>query len=242
VQRATLPDVAVAPALPVMEDERIGRAFQSRQAGDVDTAIALLTGVLGGTATPAVRAKALRDRAYCYKLQKDWTSSIADLSTALALSASAPSETATVLTDRANAYLEIPDIDAALADYDTLVQLVPGDRDGIGAREALRAFLKPTQGVLFVFAPNGVVNSAAELPVAVQKLDEIGFLNLRFWWHDIPATEVRYTAAADEKTTRAIVERLHAAGVDVKGPTLLSSTVARSHRIEVWLRIPVKKT
>lgn len=243
VPRYAPPGTGVAQVAPDVADERIGRAFQSRRAGEVDAAIALLTEVLGGTVAPPVRAQALRDRAYCYKLQKNWSASIADLSTALALSASArPSETAMVLNDRANAYLEIPDLDAALADYDTLVQLAPGDRNGIGAREALRGFLEPTQGVLFVFVPNGVIKSATELPVSVQKLDQIGFLNLRFWWHEIPATEVRYTAAADEKTARAIVERLISAGVDVKGPTLLSSTVPRSHRIELWLRMTATKT
>jgi len=147
-----------------------------------------------------------------------------------------------VLKDRVNAYLEIPDLDAALADDDTLVRLAPDDRDGIAAREALRAFLTPTQGYLFVFAPNGVIKSATELPGAVQKLDRIGYLNLQFWWHDIPATEVRHTAAADEKTAQAVVERLHSAGVDVKGPTRLSSTVPRSQRIELWLRMTVMKT
>jgi tetratricopeptide (TPR) repeat protein len=234
------PPLSTAPSEQV-SDERISQAFQMRERGDVDAAIALLSQLLdGSSASPSVRAHALRDRAFCYKLEKNWPGSIGDLSTALALGTRSSDATAMVLKDRADAYLQIPDLDAALADYETLTQLKPDDREGLGNRDVLRAFLRPTQGFLFVFPPPGTFTSAAMLPLAVQKLDQISFLNLRFWWHPIPATQVRYTRAEDEATATTIVLRLRAAGIDGKGPTLLSGTVPRSRRIEVWFTVNAK--
>jgi tetratricopeptide (TPR) repeat protein len=229
------PPVANQPE--IVSDARIGQALALRERGDVTGAITLLSQLLDGTTPPVVRAQALRDRAFCYKLQKDWAPSIGDLSTALALSTSSPAATAMTLKDRANAYREIPDLDAALADYETLTQLQPEDRQSKVDRDVMRRFLTPTQGFLFVFAPSGVIDSPRGLPVPVQKLDQISFLNLRFWWHTIPATEVRFTTPRDEQTAVEIVRQLESAGLEITGPTLLSSTVTRSRRIEVWLKM-----
>jgi len=220
-----------------VSDPRINRAFQLRQSGDLTGAIDVLSGVMKDSPSPAVSGQAAQDRAYVYKLQKDWPYSIADLSTALAFSTS-PADRVRLLRDRANAYLEISDIDAALEDYKTLLQLKSDDQDGMAALQALNEFLKPTKGYLFVFPRNGVIRNATELPPAVQKLDQISFLNLRHWWHEIPASEVRYTSTEDEKMARSIVDVLRKARIDVNGPTLLSSTVPRSRRVELWLQIP----
>jgi tetratricopeptide (TPR) repeat protein len=224
----------VGTAATAVTDPRIARAFELRQNGELDGAIDVLTEVLRGSTPQAVAARAARDRAYVYKLQRNWPFSIADLGTALALSTT-QDERVMLLRDRANAYLEIPDVDAALEDYKTLTQLSPDDQDGIAALQALNRFLTPTEGVLFVFPRFGAVRRTTELPPAVQKLDQISFLNVRYWWHDIPATEVRYTSPGDEPMARAVVQALKRNAIDVKGPALLSETVPRSRRVELWL-------
>jgi tetratricopeptide (TPR) repeat protein len=191
---------------------------------------------------PDIRAQALRDRAYCFKKQQRWPQAIADLSTALALSSTtsttdpnARETTISVLKDRAWAYLEVSDIDAALNDYTTASQLKPDDSKAAGTRDLLRTVLQPTSGFFFVLAPVGSPNGPAILPMPVQKLYPPYFLNLRFWWHPIRSSEVRYSQAGDEATAQDIVDRLRKQGIEVKGPVQMAGTVARTRRVELWL-------
>ena len=217
-------------------DERssaVAEAFRLRVANDIDGSVAALTRALDIERDPVVRAQVFRDRAFCYKLHEKWTSSIDDLSQALALDATSPAAI-TALNDRAFAYLKVTDLEAAIRDYQAVVSLAPGDAGARDNATVLLSVLKPTQPTpLFLFQPEGSVNDPRMIPESVLGL---GYqkLNLRFWWHPF-VNQVRYTDANDERSARAIVDRLRRAGFTLAAPVLTRALVTHDGRIEVWL-------
>jgi hypothetical protein len=238
------------PQVVNVVDANIRAALSARESRNFGEAIATLTSTLAlPDITSPQRASVLRDRAYCFKLQEQWTAAIADLTEVLKIESDATALirapdvnyrlrasqlTASVHRDRAFAYLKTTDLEAAIADYD--LAATSGDRDAEAAALSLRSLLKPTSGTLFVFLPFGRVNGPAVLPPEAQRLGNYPFINLRFWWHPIAGDEVRYTSPADQQAARDVADRLRAAGLAVKGPTLMSQAIQRDRRIEVWLR------
>jgi tetratricopeptide (TPR) repeat protein len=223
------PIVTATPPTPLQ------RALDLRNRRNYAGAIAVLTTALEGGETTS-RAAMLRDRAYCYKLLGQWRASIADLSTALTLDTGP--NAVSMLSDRAFGYVNVRDLDAAIADYQALASRAPRD-PAVGMVGALRDAITSSSsrnGPLFLFLPVGPENSPAVIPPEAIRLGYRGFINLRFWWHTPYPEEVRYTSAADAAQATEIVRILRAAGIEnIGGPTLLSTDIPRSRRIEVWL-------
>ena len=151
---------------PVAEgrSSAVAEAFRLRVANDIDGSIAALTRALDTEKDPVVRAQAFRDRAFCSKLQDKWTSSIDDLSQALALDATSPAAIS-ALNDRAFAYLKVTDLEAAIRDYEAVASLAPGDAPARDSATVLLRVLKPTRSTpLFLFQPEGSVNESQDDP------------------------------------------------------------------------------
>jgi tetratricopeptide (TPR) repeat protein len=194
----------------------VAEAYQLREAGNVDGAIATLTRALATEQDPALRSRMFRDRAYAYKLQEKWTASIDDLSQARLLDANGSD-----LEDRAFAYLKATNLEAAIRDY-----------EGVGDRKneaSLREVLKPTQpSNVFLFLPIASASKIPDVPLGHR------YVNRRFWWHPF-VNQIRYTDAADETEARAIAGRLRQAGISVPEPVPMRALTTKGRRIEVWL-------
>jgi hypothetical protein len=219
--------------------DQIRLAYQKRQQGDFTGATAVLSEALRFAKDPAVTRLIYQDRAFCYKLARDWERSIADLTSALAIDAGLGDvERTALLKDRAFAYLQVRDLELALADYGKLVKFDPGSQ---GIRDALTAILTPRDKSpvpYFVFTEVGTEgqNNPRLLPPAVKRLvpQFATFLNLTFWWYRIPSPQLRYTEPQDAALTAKVADALRAAYFSVEGPVLLSKAVKRRRRIELW--------
>jgi hypothetical protein len=221
----------------------IALAYEERQENDPAAAIRTLNYALLLVQDPALDAQILRDRAFCYKLQDKWTESIADLTDVLKLmdrSASTSAETSAkasqarvaTLNDRAFAYMQVRDLDAAIDDYDAAA----GDLSAAVKSNLLRGFFKPLKGQFFVITLPAYYAYRDRFPAAVRQLNPPYFLNLRFWWHTIPQTELRYTLAGDKAEAEQLAKTLASRGFTVPAPMLMPArTPARPRRIELWL-------
>jgi tetratricopeptide (TPR) repeat protein len=230
----------------------VNSAYEAFGRNDVPTAIADLGQSLNLNPGSQLLEKIYSDRAYYYRLTKDWDKAIPDLTEALALRASGP-DRARLLEDRAFAYIQVRQPQAALVDYAALATLRPNDRNASAARDYLTNMLTRSIGsgdpAVFVIAR---VQSPAQLPQAVQKLDikPASGLNVRGWGNPIPDSEIRYTDMADSVLADKIQSQLQRAGITATGPTHLpapeipagdgsgtagSYSKIASRRIEIWL-------
>jgi len=241
----------------------IKRAFDKRESGDLDGAIAELSQGLASSTEPAsTKQQMYSDRAFCYRLrieqarqrgdltrEMDWARVIEDLTRALS-----PEPISRLrlrlLEDRAYAFTQARDLESAIADYNAALNVSHGDRGVEDARDKLVKFLspdKPMKGDFFVMVKSEEYSAPRELPQPVQRIALIAAatsagsrssFNLRFWWNPIPATEFRYTSPGDTVAAQDVVKSLRSEGVAVNGPLLMPQGVDRARRFELWYRRP----
>jgi tetratricopeptide (TPR) repeat protein len=221
---------------------QIVRAYENRTGGRIPDAIGNLSeGLRLAGGDKAVTRQLYQDRAFCYKLGGDWEKAVADLTSALSIyDGMAPAERATMLSDRGDAYFRLRDLELALADYQALAAIQPKAPTVI--RDYLAATLRARGSfttAFFLFTEVGPIdqNNSSVIPPAIRPLEKFSeYLNLRFWWHQVPAAELRYTSRDDTGLAMRVADILRSGGLVVGSPVLLNSLVPRSRRIELWFQ------
>jgi hypothetical protein len=202
-----------------------------------------------GIASAELQVQALRDRAYVFKLMRDWHSSAQDLTAALNLEVQTPGQfqsltaiRAQTLMDRAFVYLQRRDPWSARLDYEQAYGLL-GSRDALARRAYLLSIMPPPNArdrtTLYVFVPPGA--QPATYTDRLRRVEAAytpgSFFIQRWFLSELPkVAEVRYFSPRDEEQATLFTGALRLLGFELTQSVLYTDGRAqRSGQFELWL-------